>query len=400
MYYNLFMLILNKKNVKDKLIQSGAVVFTPEIRLDSTVLVKDFEIRKFFKEALIELMYNKVVQPDVLIGFDNPGIIFSAMIACECAMPMVYVRATAKDHGKKNRIEGKISEGDRGLIFVDAIYSKEEIDSLKAAVEGTGCNVLGFLTIYSAVEDSRVFALTNQVALYRRALNKGIIRMPASDDKVEEYSENIDNFIAENAAETLLEIKAVALSPENPFRYASGILSPIYCDNRLLISHYDNWMTIVGYMAHIIKKRIGVNSFNYIGGTATAGIPHGILLADIFEKPFVWIKSNISSNIPPKAKVLIIEDLISTGKSSIEAVDVVRAAGGEVTDCISIFSYEMKKAEELFRMKNCRYHPVSTFSVLAKVAAEKEYIKPEDIRKITEWNKDPEGWGKKYGFED
>ena len=76
------MLILNKKNVKDKLIQSGAVVFTPEIRLDSTVLVKDFEIRKFFKEALIELMYNKVMQPDVLIGFDNPGIIFSAMIAC------------------------------------------------------------------------------------------------------------------------------------------------------------------------------------------------------------------------------------------------------------------------------------------------------------------------------
>lgn len=400
MYYTSDMLILNKKNVKDKLLQSGAVIFSPEIRLDSSVLVKDFETRKFFKEALIDLMYNNVMQPDVLIGFDNSGIIFSAMIACECAMPMVYVRSAAKDHGKKNRVEGKVEPGARGLVFIDAIYSQEEIDFLEQAVADTGCKILGFLTIYSAVESNRIFSLSNYSSLYTRAVHKGYISKSASGDTGTSRSEEIDSFIAANAAETLLEIKAVALSPEKPFRYASGILSPIYCDNRLLISYYDNWMTIVGYMAHIIKKRIGVDSFDYVGGTATAGIPHGVLLADILEKPFIWVKNQISSSIPQGARVLIVEDLISTGKSSTDAVDVIREAGGQVTDCISIFTYEMKKGYELFRQKGCRYHAVSNFSVLAKVAADKNYINPEDIKKILEWNSDPEGWGKKYGFED
>lgn len=400
MYYTSDMLILNKKNVKDKLLQSGAVIFSPEIRLDSSVLVKDFETRKFFKEALIDLMYNNVMQPDVLIGFDNSGIIFSAMIACECAMPMVYVRSAAKDHGKKNRVEGKVEQGARGLVFIDAIYSQEEIDFLEESVAETGCKILGFLTIYSAVESNRIFSLSNYSSLYRRAVHKGYISKAASGDAGTSRNEEIDSFIAANAAETLLEIKAVALSPEKPFRYASGILSPIYCDNRLLISYYDNWMTIVGYMAHIIKKRIGVDSFDYVGGTATAGIPHGVLLADILEKPFIWVKNQISSSIPQGARVLIVEDLISTGKSSTDAVDVIREAGGQVTDCISIFTYEMKKGYELFRQKGCRYHAVSNFSVLAKVAADKNYINPEDIKKILEWNSDPEGWGKKYGFED
>ena len=216
----------------------------------------------------------------------------------------------------------------------------------------------------------------------------------------DEISKDLDSIMAENAAEILLDIKAVSLSPDKPFKFASGILSPIYCDNRLLISNYDQWMTIVNYMLNIINDKIGVENFDMICGTATAGIPHGILIADALEKPFIWVKEQISQPIPEGSRILVIEDLISTGKSSGAAVDVIRNAGGVVTDIVSIFTYGMKKADDVFIEKNCMTYSVSNFDTLVDVALSKKYIKKKDIEKICKWNSNPSEWGKKYGFEE
>jgi len=214
-----------------------------------------------------------------------------------------------------------------------------------------------------------------------------------------EPAKDLDSIMAENAAEILLDIKAVALSPDKPFTFASGIISPIYCDNRLLISHYDQWMTIINYMMNIINDKIGSENFDIVCGTATAGIPHGALLADILKKPFIWVKDSVSQPIPEGSRVLIIEDLISTGKSSASAVDAVREAGGVVSDVISIFTYGMKKADDIFAEKECMTYSVSNFDALISVASAKKYIKKKDIDKICEWIECPEKWGKKYGFE-
>jgi len=158
-------------------------------------------------------------------------------------------------------------------------------------------------------------------------------------------------------------------------------------------------MAIINYMLSIVNDKIGAENIDIICGTATAGIPHGTLLADILEKPFIWVKDEVSQPVPEGSRVLIIEDLISTGKSSAAAVDVVREAGGTVSDVISIFTYGMKKADELFAEKGCMTYSVSNFDALVSVASAKKYIKKKDIDKICEWIDSPETWGKRYGFE-
>ena len=150
---------------------------------------------------------------------------------------------------------------------------------------------------------------------------------------------------------------------------------------------------------NIINDKIGSENFDIVCGTATAGIPHGALLADILKKPFIWVKDTVSQPIPEGSRVLIIEDLISTGKSSAAAVDAVRDAGGTVTDVISIFTYGMKKSDDIFAKKDCMTYSVSNFDALISVASAKKYIRKKDIDKICEWIENPEQWGKRYGFE-
>ena len=395
------------KKIKDTLIKSGAAVFALDsttgkfcISLDSSVLTEDFKTRTLFKDALIELMYDNGLSPDVLVGMDNAGIVFTSLMASSLGVPMAYVRSAAKDHGKKNRIEGLIQAGDRAVVFVDAVYTDKEVDGILKALDSTGCTVDGILTIFSCVENDMVLPLVTYDSLLRRAVKKKYVSQLFVDFMEDcEPAKDLDSIMAENAAEILLDIKAVALSPDKPFTFASGIISPIYCDNRLLISHHDQWMIIINYMMNIINDKIGAENFDIVCGTATAGIPHGALLADILKKPFIWVKDNVSQPIPEGSRVLIIEDLISTGKSSAAAVDAVREAGGVVSDVISIFTYGMKKADDIFAAKECMTYSVSNFDALIAVASEKKYIKKKDIDKICEWIVNPEKWGKKYGFE-
>lgn len=300
------------KKLKDRLIKSGAAVFALDsttgkfcISLDSSVLTEDFKTRTMFKDALIELMYDNGLSPDLLVGMDNAGIVFTSLMSSSLGIPMAYVRSAAKDHGKKNRIEGLIQEGDRAVVFVDAVYSEKEVGSLLKALESTGCTVDGIITIFSCIESDIVIPLVTYDSLLRRAVKKKYVSQLFVDFMEEsEPAKDLDSIMAENAAEILLDIKAVALSPDKPFTFASGIISPVYCDNRLLISHCEQWMTIINYMMNIINDKIGAENFDIVCGTATAGIPHGALLADILKKPFIWVKESVSQPIPEGSRVL------------------------------------------------------------------------------------------------
>ncbi len=211
---------------------------------------------------------------------------------------------------------------------------------------------------------------------------------------------------SQDVAKILLEIKAVTLSPEKPYRYASGILSPIYCDNRLLMSYVDKREQIINHFIQTIKQ----NSlqFDIIAGTATAGIPHAAWLAEKLKKPMIYIRAGakehgktnqIEGKLEKGQKVLVIEDLISTGGSSVAAVEAVRNAGGIVTDCLAIFTYEMQKAKDKFKESNCNIITLSNFTTLIRIAGDNSYISADSVKKALEWNKDPQGWGKKIGLE-
>lgn len=208
--------------------------------------------------------------------------------------------------------------------------------------------------------------------------------------------------IAQEVAEKLLQINAVKLSPQNPFTWASGIKSPIYCDNRITLYYPSVRDRIIDAF---VEKSTQFGAFDMVAGVATAGIPHGALIADRLKKPFIYIREKAKSHgrqnqiegMPhgdtEGLKVLIIEDLISTGGSSLKAVEAVREAGMEVVGVLAIFTYGFEKAVSMFREANCRFDTLSNYDILIAQAIENEYIKPEEMETLKAWRLSPETWG-------
>jgi orotate phosphoribosyltransferase len=203
-------------------------------------------------------------------------------------------------------------------------------------------------------------------------------------------------------AQKLLQINAIKLNPQNPFTWASGIKSPIYCDNRISLS-YPEVRNIIKNAFSEVSQSFG--EIDMIAGVATAGIAHGVLLADNINKPFCYVRSApkghgrqnlIEGEIPPKSKILVVEDLISTGGSSIEVVEILRNEGHSVLGVLAIFDYGFEKAKDNFRINDCKYLTLSNYQALLKEAIESNYITESDASVLAEWNKDPKAWYEKY----
>jgi orotate phosphoribosyltransferase len=212
--------------------------------------------------------------------------------------------------------------------------------------------------------------------------------------------QTVDNTAAK-IAEYLLEINAVKLSPDNPFTWTSGWKSPIYSDNRLSLSHPN--------VRNFIKKQLGVLVQQQFGnaeaiiGVATAGIAPGALVADELSLPFGYVRSEakkhgmgkqVEGDIKPGQKVVVVEDLVSTGKSSLQAVESLRAFGCEVVGMVSIFTYGFDAAKLAFEQAQCPYYSLSNYNVLIEVAAQKNIIGNDQISVLNEWRKSPDTWGK------
>ena len=206
---------------------------------------------------------------------------------------------------------------------------------------------------------------------------------------------------AEYIAKLLLEARAITLNPAQPYTFASGIKSPIYCDNRLLISHPDERKKIVDAFVKLIKQN--KLKFDVVCGTATAGIPWAAWIAEKLGMPMIYVrkaskehgKQNvIEGKLAKGDNVLVVEDLISTGGSSVGAILNVKEAGGIVNDCIAIFTYEMDTAVKAFDNINCPCHTLTDFTTLIDVATDNDYIGESEKEKVLEWNKNPEEWGK------
>ena len=197
-------------------------------------------------------------------------------------------------------------------------------------------------------------------------------------------------------AKILLKLKAVTLSPEDPYTWASGIKSPIYCDNRLTLSYPEERSQVEMGLVDLIKKEYP--EVEYIMGTATAGIPHAAIIADKMELPMGFVRSSnkdhgkqnkIEGAKIEGAKVVVIEDLFSTGGSSIEAAKALEEVGYEVLGIVSIFTYNMKNAEENFKTAGFKHNSLTTFDELIEVAHEMDYIKESEIEKLKLFRNNP-----------
>jgi orotate phosphoribosyltransferase len=204
-------------------------------------------------------------------------------------------------------------------------------------------------------------------------------------------------------AQYLLECEAVKLNISNPFTWTSGMRSPIYCDNRVTLSFTHIRKYITQSLCSVIQSQYP--KAEAIVGVATAGIPQGASIADVLNLPFAYVraeakkhglKNNIEGKLSEGCKVVVVEDLISTGKSSLKAVEDLRNSGIEVIGLVSIFNYGFKETDIKFKDAQCRYTSLSSFNDLIKQAETTGYIKPEDVSKISEWNADPVNWSNNF----
>lgn len=198
-------------------------------------------------------------------------------------------------------------------------------------------------------------------------------------------------------AEALLQIEAVTLSPTEPYTWSSGLKSPIYCDNRLTLSFPKVRQVIVDGLV----KSVNPTEVDVIAGTATAGIPHGALLADRLGLPFIYVRSSakghgkgnqIEGRFEAGARVLVIEDLLSTGMSSIDAALAIREAGGEVTGIQAIFSYGLPVLEKNLANANLSATSLTTFSELIEVAENTGVLNRSELDSLRDWQEDPRAW--------
>ena len=198
--------------------------------------------------------------------------------------------------------------------------------------------------------------------------------------------------IQHKLAKELLAIEAVALRPNDYFTWTSGIKSPIYCDNRITMSYPSIRREIAAGMVEVIKEKYP--AVEVIAGTATAGIPHAAWVSELLDLPMIYVRDSakkhgktnqIEGRVLEGQKVVIIEDLISTGLSSLKVAKALREAGAEVLGVVAIFSYELTKAHEAFSQEEVEYTTLTNYPVLVEEAVAIDYIHQDDVEKLLEW---------------
>ena len=200
-------------------------------------------------------------------------------------------------------------------------------------------------------------------------------------------------------AELLLKLKAIKLQPNDPFTWASGWKSPIYCDNRIILSNIGCRNKIANYFSQLITEKY--KDVDVIAGVATGAIGIGILVAEKLNLPFIYVRpeakkhgrqNQIEGEVSKGKKIIVIEDLISTGKSSLNAVKALREAGLDVLGMIAIFTYDFEISKNNFLKDSVKLNTLSNYSELLKKAVEINYISEKDIETLEKWNKSPESW--------
>lgn len=209
----------------------------------------------------------------------------------------------------------------------------------------------------------------------------------------------LDTNTAKKTAELLLQINAIKLNPQEPFTWSSGWKSPIYCDNRMILSYPAVRNYVKKMLAEQIKQKFGMP--DVIAGVATGGIGIGALVAEYLDLPFVYVRpeakkhgrqNQIEGALQPGQSVVVIEDLISTGKSSLNAVNALKSADAEIMGMLAIFSYGFDLAQQNFKRQNIDFAVLSDYPTLINLAAERDYLKQEDLNKLEEWRKNPSNW--------
>lgn len=427
-----------EENVAEIMLKTGSILLSPEspFKYSSGIyspLWIDGRKISSFPEERSEIMDLLVQEIDARVGLENvdivagtssSGISLATFVARRIKKPMIYIRSSAKKYGKGKQIEGAYEKGKKVVVLTDMISTQKDVPVAVDALKEEGMNVLGCFAIYdNSIKTINEFLRKNNIPLYAltnlnvlvdcaekmhlfSAKEKEIVLSWVKNPKhwFNEHAESMKKNEAvrmKRASEILLDISAVTLSPSKPYRYTSGVLSPIYTDNRLLMSHPSEWKEMMDAFADIVINQIGRQNVDVIAGTDSAGISHAAYLASILHLPMAYIKSEetpygtrnkIEGIIKPGDRVVVVEDLISTGKSSIAAANTARNSGAIVDYCLSIFDYGLDVSKKAFSEAKLDLISMTNVNALLDVAAAKKTISEKEKKLVLEWQKDPNGW--------
>ena len=210
---------------------------------------------------------------------------------------------------------------------------------------------------------------------------------------------------SQKLSKVVLEISAIKFSPEKPFTWASGYRMPIYNDNRLLLGNPDHRMLVAEEFRNILDT-LQITT-DVVAGIATAGIPSATSLANLIKTPLIYVRpslkdhgmqNQVEGKLNKNQKVVVVEDLVSTGGSALNAIKAIRDQGGSVQHCLCIFSYGFKETGSHFKEASCELHPLLTFESLIKTATESNHLNQEQLKLLRDWHSDPFHWGDRKGF--
>lgn len=210
---------------------------------------------------------------------------------------------------------------------------------------------------------------------------------------------------AKQVSGVLLDVGCIIFRPRQPFKFNTGIISPVYTDNRLILSNVSQRRKIIDLLVKKVKQ-IGV--CDVVAGTATAGIPHAAFLSLILNLPMVYVRpkpkeygreNRVEGSLKRGQKVIVIDDLISTGRSSLEVVNAVREVGGKVTDVVAITTYGLKIADRNLSKNKVKLHALTDMKTTIEVAVRKGVLKRDQVQIVMDWIKNPQNWASKMGYE-
>ena len=382
------------------------------------------------RNSIIETMHEQVGvlegKFDIIASAGTASIFLASLLSERLGLPMIYIRPSPKKHGKRKEIEGVFKPGDRVLLVSDIISTEESIPSSVDTIQKSGGLVVHCLAVFNnnmgkvegflrakGIPYSYLSDLTTllETAKSRHKFSDEQISMVQDwlkdperwDTERQKRLTDLLDDIKIRVAGILLEIKAVSINAEEPFKYTSGLLSPIYTDNRLLISYPEKWHFIIDSFINVILNIVGLENIDVVAGTATSGIPHAALISDKLALPLVYVKigengnghGTIEGRMGNESRAVMVEDHITTGKSVISAVETLRAAGARVDWCTAIFTYGSQVSKDKFKEAKLDLITLCDLATLLKVAVDLKHITEKDRDTVLEWLDNPESWSNK-----
>jgi orotate phosphoribosyltransferase len=321
---------------------------------------------------------------DALVAANTEAIVLTSLLAWRYDRPMAYARSAAKKHGLGKQVEGAISPGARVVVLVEATNGNWSALESVAAVESLGAVVVGCFAVGGDVDPATRDHLKSQQIPFVTVRPRGALAAP------DDYRPLV--------ARALLDIGAVHFNVAQPFRYASGLLSPIYSDCRLLMSHPAAWQIVVDGFLSLITSKLPADEIGAIAGTATSGLPHAILLADRLRRPMTYVTfegspdGRVVNPVAAGGNVVMIEDLISTGGSVLTSAQVLRREGAQVACCFAIFTYGYPVARDSFARQQIAWATLCDLDALLAVAADRGDLDEAQRQAVLDWRADPKEW--------